>query len=116
MKIRIGLARAAAEGAKLATNETNIGEIDVAIHNVADDIADQIAPKPVRGYEQGEQVGAIAVQLAVWPVAVGQSVAFFIGQAGAVLRFQYAFQRAANRWRSLGRNLVPGQRVELFEF
>jgi hypothetical protein len=60
MKVGIGLTRAATEGAKLAAHEADIGEINIAIDYVADDIADQVAAQCVGSYEQGEQVCAIA--------------------------------------------------------
>ena len=54
MKIGVGLARPAAERAKLAADETDVREIDVAVDHVADDVADQIAPQRVGGHQQRE--------------------------------------------------------------
>ena len=42
-KIRIGFARPPAEGAKFAANETNIGEVDVAIHYIRHKIPGKFA-------------------------------------------------------------------------
>ena len=58
MKIGVGLARSAAEGAKLAAHETDVREIDIAIDHVADDVADQVAPQRVGGHQQCEQVAS----------------------------------------------------------
>ncbi len=61
MKIGVGLSRPAAERAKLASHKADIREIDIAIHHVADDVADQVATKRVGCDEQREQVGTIAI-------------------------------------------------------
>jgi len=70
MKIGVGLARSATEGAKLAAYKTNVGEIDIPIHHVADDVANEIAPQRIGRYKKREQIGA---------VSIGQSVALFVG-------------------------------------
>ena len=44
-EIGVVLARAAAEGAELATNETNVREIDIAIYDVGNQIARQFRPQ-----------------------------------------------------------------------
>ena len=44
-EVPVGFARAAAEGAELAADKTDIGEIDIAIDDVGDEIADQFAAK-----------------------------------------------------------------------
>ena len=41
VKVAVGFARAAAESAELAADKTDVGEIDIAIDHVGDDIADQ---------------------------------------------------------------------------
>ena len=44
--------RTAAEGAKLAADETNIGEIDVAINHVGDNVSHQVTPQHVGSDQQ----------------------------------------------------------------
>ena len=39
-EVGVGFARAAAEGAEFASDKTDVGEIDIAVHDVGDDIAD----------------------------------------------------------------------------
>src|SRR5208337_1274944 len=117
MKIGVGLTWPAAEGAKLAADETDVREIDITVYHIADDVADQVAPKRVRGYEQGEQVRTVAVgPVAVRPIAVRQGVALLVRQTCSVLRLQHALQYVADRRGNLWRDLVPGQRGELLEF
>jgi len=38
-EVRIGFARAATESAEFAADKTDVGEIDVAVHDVGDDIS-----------------------------------------------------------------------------
>ena len=59
MKVRVGLSRAAAEAAKLAADETDVGEIDIAVDHVGDNVADQIRSQRVGGRQQREQIGAV---------------------------------------------------------
>jgi hypothetical protein len=61
-EIRIGLARATAEGAEFASHEADIGEIDVPVHHVTDDVADQFAAQRVAGYQQRNQVIALGMR------------------------------------------------------
>ncbi len=42
VEIGVGLARPAAEGAELASHETDVGEIDVAVHHIGDDVARRV--------------------------------------------------------------------------
>src|ERR1035441_9998352 len=107
MKIRVGFARSAAEGAELASHKADVREIDIAVDHVADDIAGQVAPQRVRCYEQCKQVVTLAT---------GQSVALAVVETCPVLLFQHALQGAANRQGGFGRNKVPGQRGELLKF
>jgi len=58
-EICVGLAWATAEGAELASHETNVGEIDVAIHHVGDKISGKFGAQQVGGGEQAEQVVAL---------------------------------------------------------
>ncbi len=88
MKIRIGFARTAAEGTEFASDETHVREIDIAIHDVADDVADQVAAERIGGHQQGDQVGAAAIR---------QSVPLFVFETCSVLLFQHSFEGAPNR-------------------
>src|SRR5208283_1163847 len=54
MKIGVGLARPAAEGAELASHKTDVGEIDIAVDHVADEVAYQIAPERIGCYQECE--------------------------------------------------------------
>ena len=60
-EVSIGLPRAAAEGAELASDETNVGEIDVAVHDVGDNVAGKLAAQEIGGDEQANQVVAFSV-------------------------------------------------------
>ncbi len=60
-EIGVGLARAAAEGAELASHKTDVGEVDVAIHHVGDEVAGEFGAQQVGGGEQSEQVVAFGV-------------------------------------------------------
>jgi hypothetical protein len=104
MKVRVGFARTTAEGAELASDETDIREIDVAIDHVGDEVADEIAPEGVGGYEKGEQVGAFCVR---------QNMVFFIGEACCILLLEDAVESATDCGRSGGRGFIPGEIGEL---
>ena len=60
-EVSVGLARAAAEGAELASHKADVGEIDVAIYDVGDDVADKLGPQQVRRRQQAEQIVAFGV-------------------------------------------------------
>src|SRR5258708_25625587 len=60
-EIGVGLARAAAESAELASYKTNIRKVDVAIHHVGDEVAAAFRAQQVRGGEQAEQIVAFVV-------------------------------------------------------
>jgi hypothetical protein len=47
MEIRIRRARAAGKTAEAAADKTNVGEINVAVHDVGDGVADGFAPQSV---------------------------------------------------------------------
>ncbi len=117
MEIGVSLTRPATEGAELAADETDVGEIDIAIHYIGDDVADQVAAKGAGGNEQGEQISILAGSIvATRTIAIRESVALFVSQARSILCFENTLQRGANRLRSAGRNLFPAQRWELLEF
>ena len=54
-------ARAAAEGAELASDETHVGEVDVAVDDVGDDIAGKFATKFIGGDQQSEEIVAFGI-------------------------------------------------------
>ena len=55
VEVRVGLARAAAEGAELASHKTDVGEIDVAVHHVGDDVAREFGAQHVGGDQQARR-------------------------------------------------------------
>ncbi len=81
-EVSVGLARAAAEGAEFASHETDVGEIDVAVDHVGDDVAGEFGAQQVGGDQQAEQIVAFGV---------GQRVGLFQRQVGAVLCFEHLF-------------------------
>jgi hypothetical protein len=76
-EISIRLAWTATEGAEFATNETHIGEIDIAIDDVCDKIPDQVPTQGVGGNEKAEQIVAFGM---------GQQQALFWREMAAILR------------------------------
>ena len=67
-KISIGFARAAAEGAEFASYKTNIGEVDVAVDDVGDNVSRKLGAEQVGGGEQAQKIVTFGV---------GQGVGFF---------------------------------------
>ena len=53
---------AAAEGAKAALLDADIGKIDVAIDDVADYVADGLGAQVIGGRDHGEQIGTIRLE------------------------------------------------------
>src|SRR5580692_7087308 len=60
-EVRVGFARSAAKGAELASDETDIREIDVAVYDVGDDIAREFGSKHVSRDQKAEQVVSISI-------------------------------------------------------
>jgi hypothetical protein len=85
--------RAAAEGAEFASDETDVGEIDVAIHDVGDEIAGEFGAQQVGGGEQAEQVVALSVR---------ERVGLLPRDGVAILSFENSLERRANAGRDLG--------------
>ena len=106
-KIRITLARAAAEGAELASDKTDVGEVDVAIHDVGDKVAGKFGAQQVGGGEQAEQVIALGVS---------QRISLFLRNSVAVLSFENSFQRRSQRGRNSRRDVEPVERGKIFQF
>ena len=55
-EIRVGVARPPAEGAKFASHEADVGEIDVAIDDVGHQIAHQFSAQHIRRHQQAEEI------------------------------------------------------------
>ncbi len=106
-EVSIGLARPAAEGAELASDETNVGEIDVAVDHVSDDVPGKLGAEHVRGHQQTEQVV---------PFRIRERVRLLERQLGPILGFENLLQRRPHRWSQTGSNLEPVEREEVLEF
>ena len=61
VEVSVGLARAAAEGAEFASHKTDVGEIDVAVDHVGDDVAGEFGAQDVGGDEQAEEIVAFGI-------------------------------------------------------
>src|SRR5712671_94571 len=93
-EIGVGFARAAAEGAELASYEADIGEVYVAVDDIGDEVAGEFGAQKVCGYQQAEKIVAIGV---------GQGEAFFERKRGTVLSLENFFQvRARHRRQAWG--------------
>ncbi len=106
-EVGVGLARAAAEGAELASHETDVGEIDVAVDHVGDEVAGEFGAQQVGGDQQAEEIVAFGI---------GQRVGLFQRQVGAVLRFENFLERSAQRGSQARRDVRPVERGKGFEF
>jgi len=53
---------AAAEGAEAAGFDADVGEVDVAVDDVSDDVADGLFPQVVRNGDDDEQIAARGVE------------------------------------------------------
>jgi len=106
-EVGVRLARAAAEGAELASHKKNIGEIDVAIHHVGDEIAGEFGAQQVGGGEQAEQIVAFGV---------GQCVSLFQGDGVSVLSFENSLQRRTHFRRDSQCNVEPVEGGKAFQF
>jgi hypothetical protein len=76
MEVSVVLARATAEGAELATDKANVCEINIAVYDVSNDVADHLAPQLISGHQEAEEVVT---------VGVGDRNSFFAGQSSAIL-------------------------------
>src|ERR1700722_901203 len=106
-EIGVRLARAAAEGAEFASHEADVGEIDVAVDYVSDEISDKFGAQKIRGYEQAEEIVS---------VGVGEREALFQGKRGAILRFENSIERGAGGIGKSRRDVRPVERGKAFEF
>ena len=62
MEVSVAFPRTAAEGAELASHETDVREIDVPVDDVGDDVADEFRTEHVGRDQQTEQVVALGVR------------------------------------------------------
>lgn len=60
--VGVRLTRAATEGAELASDKTDIREINIAVDDVRDDVADEFGTQDIRRDQQSQQIVAIAVR------------------------------------------------------
>ncbi len=106
-EIRVGFARAAAEGAELASHETDVGEVDVPIHDVGDEVAGKFGAQQVGGGEQAEQIVAFGA---------GQGVSLFLRDGVAVLSFENFLQSGTHAIRNSRPDVEPVERRKAFQF
>ena len=64
-EICVRFARTAAEGAELASHKTDVGEIDIAIDHVGDDVAGEFSAQHIGRGEQAEQIVALRIRQSV---------------------------------------------------
>ena len=55
-KYESAFARTAAEGAELASYETDIGEIDISVDDIGDDVADEFGAKQIGRDQKAEKI------------------------------------------------------------
>ena len=106
-EVRVRLARAAAEGAELASDKTNVGEINITIHDVRDDIAGEFGPQQVGYRKHAKQIVAFGAS---------QFVSVFPRDGIAVLTLENLLQRRANTRRDLRSNVRPIECRKIFQF
>ncbi len=51
-EIGVGIFRAPAEGAELATDETDVGKIDILVYHVSNNVTNQIPAQPIGRQQQ----------------------------------------------------------------
>ena len=86
VEVAVLFARAAAEGAKLASDKADVGEIDIAIDDVGDQVADQFAAQHVGRDQQSEKVVAFGIR---------QQQTLFAGEHAAIQRCHHLIERVA---------------------
>src|ERR1017187_5178258 len=92
------IARSDAEGTEFASHKTDIGEIDVAGDDVADDVPDQATADFVGGHDQAEQINAFAA---------GEPNAFLATEHAAIEGSENFFQRRAHCGRHVLAYVMP---------
>src|ERR1700719_603094 len=106
-KVGVRLARAAAEGAEFAADETDISEIDVAVDNVGDDVSDDLATQSVSRDEQTEEIVAVGVR---------EQRALFASEHSAIERRHHLLERGARLTTDARSDVRPLQRGEVLQF
>src|SRR5581483_1500969 len=95
MKVGVRLARRAAEGAEATADEADVGEVDVAVDDISDRVADAMAADVIGGEHQGFQLASARLR-----------------QSHAVVKIQFApTERAVERFGDRALDLCE-QRVE----
>src|ERR1700728_169021 len=89
-KICVRFARAAAEGAEPASHKANVGEVNVAIYHIGNEVTGEFGAQQVGGGEHTEQIVTFGVS---------QRVGLFPRDGVAVLSFENSFYRIAHCWR-----------------
>src|SRR5215467_5880143 len=87
MKIRIRFTRPAAERAKLASDKTNVREVNISVDHVRNDVACQLAAKHVACHQQCDQIGTFRAS---------ERIAIRCVEASSILPFENAFKRTSN--------------------
>src|SRR5579864_402560 len=106
-KISVGLSRSAAEGTEFASDKTNIGEINIAIYDVGDNVTRQFSSQLIRRDEHSEKIVAFCDR---------QQQALFAAHRPAVLGFQHALDYFSHFRAASVRYVCPLQMREAFEF
>src|SRR5579871_5698438 len=106
-KISVRLARTAAESAEFTADKTDIGEINIAIDNVANDISGQFTAQSIRRNQQPEQVIAFSIR---------QERALFSCQGYAIERLQNILEHGPWLRAHAQGDIGPVQRRKIFQF
>src|SRR5439155_13661595 len=106
-KISVGFTRAAAEGAELATNEADVGEINVAVHDVSDNVAGQLTTQQVRGDQESEKVVSFRI---------GEKQPLLATECCTILCFQHALDGVTRTLLHERSNIRPVELWEVLEF
>jgi precorrin-6B methylase 2 len=106
-KVRIVLAGSTAEGTEFAPDKTDVGEVDVAIHDVSDEVAGEFAAEFVGGDEESEEIIAFGVR---------KKQGLFVAENATVERCQDIFESFANRRAEARRDFRPVERREGLQF
>ena len=61
VEISVGLAGTSAEGAEFTSHKTNVGEVDVAVNHVGDDVAHEFGAESVGGDEQAKEIVTLGI-------------------------------------------------------
>src|SRR5262249_3095762 len=103
--VGIGFTWPTAEGTKLAAHEADVGEIDIPVNYVGDNVADQFPAQRVCGNKEAEKVV---------PVGIGQARALLACEDAAVESFHHLLKRDARLATDTRGNLRPLERGKVF--